>query len=91
MEKYDKRLSGLKQLRNITEHYDDYLLKNGREKILDLKTIRSGYMTKCVSYDSVEWMEFKLNFDECLAASEELYNSMNAARELITLRGFTYD
>ena len=91
MEKYDKRLSGLKQLRNITEHYDDYLLKKCRNKKIDLKAIRSGYMTKCISYDSVEWMDFRLDLDECLAAAEELEISMKAARKLITLRGFTYD
>ena len=91
MEKYDKRLSGLKQLRNITEHYDDYLLKKGKDKNIDLKTIRSGLMTKCMSYDSVEWMDFRLDLDECLAAAEELYISMSAARKLITLREFTYD
>ena len=91
MEKYDRRLSGLKQLRNITEHYDDYLLKKDRGKIINLKLIRSGYMTKCMSYDCVEWMDFKLDLDECQAASEELYTSMKAARKLIALREFTYD
>ena len=91
MAKYDERLLGLKQWRNITEHYDDYLLNIGRDKKLDPKTIRSGYMTKCMSYDSVEWMGFKFELDECLAAAEELYISMKAARKLITLRGFTYD
>ena len=91
IEKFDKRLSGLKQLRNITEHYDEYLLKIDRGKNIDLKTIRSGYMTKCMSYDSVEWMDFRLDLDECLAAAKELYISMKSARKLITLRGLTYD
>ena len=58
VEKYDMRLPALKKLRNFTEHYDDYILKQGRDRTIDPETIRSGILTKYISTENINWIEY---------------------------------
>ena len=81
VEKYDKRLPALKELRNITEHYDDYLLKQGRDRTIVLESIRSGILTKYISTENIKWMEYVINLNECMTVAEELFLEIKTVRK----------
>ncbi len=88
IKEYDKRLPALKNLRDITEHYDAYLLKKGqisradREGLL-AKTIREGLLTKTMSPESVDWMGYRMNLSESMAAAETLFQKIKAVEKAI--------
>ena len=84
IENYDKRLPDLKKLRNISEHYDAYLLKQGKDDTIDRETIRSSFLTKCRLNATFEWMGYTMNLNECMTAAEELFLEIQAIRKLIS-------
>ena len=79
IKEYDKRLPALKDLRNITEHYDDYLLKQGRIANAD----RAGLLTKIMSPESIDWMGYSMNLNESMAAAEALFQEIKAVEKAI--------
>ena len=79
IKEYDKRLPALKDLRNITEHYDDYLLEQGRISKVD----RSGLLTKTMSPESIDWMGYRMNLNEIMAAAEALFQEIKAVEKAI--------
>lgn len=84
IKKYDKRLPDLMKLRNISEHYDAYLLKQGKDKTIDRDIIRSSLLTKCRLNATFEWMGYTMNLNECMTAAEELFLEIQAVRKLIS-------
>ncbi len=88
IKEYSDRLLALKNLRNITEHYDDYLLERERIYKADqsdprAKTIRSGLLTKTMSQESIEWMKCSMNLNEIMAAAEALFEEIKAVRRAL--------
>ena len=88
IKEYDKRLPALKDLRDITEHYDAYLLKKGQISRADrtgllAKTIREGLLTKTMSPESVDWMKYSMNLSESMAAAETLFQKIKAVEKAI--------
>ena len=79
IKEYDKRLPALKDLRDITEHYDDYLLKQGRISNVD----RSKLLTKIMSPESIDWMGYSMNLNESMAAAEALFQEIKAVEKAI--------
>ena len=88
IKEYDRRLPALKNLRDITEHYDDYLLEQGRISKADrsgllARTIRSGLLTKIMSPESIDWMGYSMNLNEIMAAAEALFQEIKAIEKAI--------
>ena len=83
IENYDKRLPDLKKLRNISEHYDAYLLKEGEDGTIDKEAIRASFLTKCRLNATIEWMGYTMNLNECMTAAEELFFEIQTVRKLI--------
>ena len=81
---YDKRLPDLKKLRNISEHYDAYLLEEGHDDTIDKEAIRLSLLTKCRLNATIEWMGYTMNLNECKTAADELFLEIQAVRKLIS-------
>lgn len=70
---YDKAIPGVKKLRDIAEHFDDYILMKGRDKTIPASRIRSGLQVASWSQDSFCWLDVELKFDDCLKAAFDLF------------------
>jgi hypothetical protein len=78
---FDGAIPRLATLRNVAEHFDDYLQAKGRDKSLTPSEFRSGLQVSRWSESSFCWFDVELKFDDCLAAAYTLFRSIKQALE----------
>lgn len=73
---FDRRLLGLKKMRNVGEHFDDYLLGKGRSH----KDVLRGAL-QVASFDGFvfSWLGANLNIDDALDAAQSLFTEISKA------------
>ena len=77
---FDRENPHIKPLRDITEHYDEYLRKIGRNQDIDKDIVRKGILKKILSEEDMEWMGFRVNFNSCLKSAEVLFEKVKEVR-----------
>jgi hypothetical protein len=77
---YDAAIPRLDTLRNVAEHFDDYVLEQGRDKSLTPPEFRAGLQVMSFSENEVFWFDTALNVDDCLKAAEALFHAIKMAR-----------
>ena len=80
---FDQRVPHVKDLRDITEHYDDYLARNGRNRRMSADRVRRGLLTKEMTQEQTQWMGYTIYFDECMEAALELFENIKIMRSLL--------
>jgi hypothetical protein len=73
---FDESLPGLRKMRNVGEHVDEYAVERGRDRSVSRRALQVG------AFDSttLEWLGERLDTDDALAASERLYGAIKDAR-----------
>lgn len=73
---FDNKTPYLSSIRNAYEHFDDYLLQNGKNKKINIGNMRvySVEYEKNKVYKK-QWFGFNVDVKEATIASAELYNS----------------
>jgi len=76
---FKKETPYLTQLRNVGEHFDDYLLQKGKDKSIDSSGLRvySVGFEKGKAYE-VEWLNYKINLRQAVKATDVLYKNFIA-------------
>jgi hypothetical protein len=77
---YDAALPRMSMLRNVAEHFDDYVLGKGRDKSLTAAEFRSGLQASSLTVTGYRWFDIEVNFDNCLAAAQVLFQAIKSAR-----------
>jgi hypothetical protein len=77
---YDAAIPRLDTLRNVAEHFNDYVLEKGRDKSLTPAEFRAGLQVMSFSESVVYWFDIELNIDDCLNAAEALFQAIKKAR-----------
>lgn len=78
---FDAAVPRLATLRNVAEHFDDYVLERGRDKSLTAEEFHSGLQVATWSNDEFNWLDAVVHFDDCLSAAEELFFALRNARQ----------
>lgn len=75
--KFDKALPMLSTMRNVGEHIDDYALDSPRRRYKHI----TRHSLQVGTWDGVtfEWLDERLNVDDALLASKELYSAVRSA------------
>lgn len=76
---FDKRLPGLRTMRNVGEHFDDYLMGKGRSH----KEIRRGAL-QVASFDGevFSWLGVTLDIDCALYSAQQLFAELSTGMTL---------
>src|SRR3989338_356610 len=76
---FKKQTPYLASLRNVGEHFDDYLLQKGREKSIDSRGLRvySVEFEKGETY-KIDWLNYKINLKQAVKAADILYKNFIA-------------
>lgn len=63
-------------LRNVGEHFDDYLLQRGKDKSIDSRGLRiySVEFEKGKTYEA-DWLNYKINLYQAVKAADALYKN----------------
>jgi hypothetical protein len=78
LQKFDAAIPHLKEMRDVTEHIDDYSLDRGLNKNVTRRSLEVG-----VYGDTVfQWIGHELNADEALRAAQSLFKEMQTAQSL---------
>lgn len=82
IEQFDTALPGLRTMRNVIEHLDEYGVDIGRQQDISRKQLQVG------AWDGVafRWLGIELNVDDAVAAGKALYLTVyraKSSRELI--------
>lgn len=77
---YDAAIPRLGTLRNVAEHFDDYVLQRGRDKSLTATEFSASLQVLSFSDTGVNWFDIELKFDDCLAVAEALFQAIKKAR-----------
>jgi hypothetical protein len=76
---FDAALPTLKNMRDVTEHFDDYAVDRGRDSAVSRKSLEVG-----VIGDSVfQWLGHNLNADEAVCAAQRLFSDIQQAQSLV--------
>jgi hypothetical protein len=72
---FDESLPGLRKMRNVGEHVDEYAVERGRDRGVTRRALHVG------TFDAMtlEWLGERLDADEALAAAERLYGAIQDA------------
>jgi hypothetical protein len=80
LREFDTALPSLKKMRDIAEHFDDYAMERGRHRTVSRESLEVG-----VIGDSVfQWLDQEINADTALAASQQLFVSIQRAQPCLT-------
>lgn len=71
IETFDSTLPGLKRLRNVAEHIDDYAVDRGREQSVGRQSLEVSSLD--AEGPTLHWLDSALNATEALQASERLF------------------
>lgn len=77
---YDAAIPRLSTLRNVAEHFNDYVLGRGRDRSLAASEFRAGLQVLSFSDATVGWYDIELNLDGCLVAARALFQAIKSAR-----------
>lgn len=75
---FDGSLPGLRKMRNVGEHVDEYAVERGRDRSISRRALQTG------TFDAttLEWLGERLDADDALAAAERLYGAIKDARSI---------
>ncbi len=73
---FDEALPGLRKMRNVGEHVDEYAVEHGRDRSVGRRALQVG------TFDAttLEWLGERLNAEDALRAAERLYGAIKNAR-----------
>ena len=74
---FDEALPGLRKMRNVGEHVDEYAVERGRDRSVGRQALQVG------TFDAttLEWLGERLDADDALAAAERLYDAIKDAAD----------
>lgn len=73
---FDESLPGLRKMRNVGEHVDEYAVERGRDRSVGRRDLQAGKFDAT----TLEWLGERLDADGALAAAERLYGAIKDAR-----------
>ncbi len=79
---FDTRLPGLKKLRDIAEHIDEYSVDRGKDSSVPRRYLENRMFTN--SGQTWTWLGASINTEDALGAANELYCAIKAARDTLT-------
>lgn len=78
---FDESLPGLRKMRNVGEHVDEYAVERGRDRSVSRRALQGGTFNAT----TLEWLGERLDTDEALAVAERLYGAIKDARSTYRL------
>ena len=79
---FEARLPGLKLMRDVAEHIDDYALDNGRNRAVTKEILEVS--TFAEDGPTLRWLGAELNAQQALVASEALFQAIQQAASSFT-------
>jgi hypothetical protein len=73
---FDAALPNLKNMRDVTEHFDEYAMDVGHLKEVSRKSLEVG----TISETTFQWLGYELNADVALNSAHELFRRIQAAQ-----------
>jgi hypothetical protein len=76
LETFKRKTPYLVVLRNVGEHFDDYLLQKGNDKSIDSRGLRvySVEFEKAKTY-KVNWLDYEIDIGQTIKVADELYKA----------------
>lgn len=78
LDNFKAAIPDIKKLRDIGEHFDDYVLEKGRNKSISAADVKAGLQVFSGSNAEFEWLDAKIVFDDCLLACGQLFSAIRA-------------
>jgi hypothetical protein len=77
IEQFDRALPGLKSIRDVAEHIDEYALDQGRTKSIARQSLEVSTLEE--EGPTLHWLGSRLNAREALQVSQHLFEAIKAA------------
>jgi hypothetical protein len=84
IEAFDAALPGLKKLRDVAEHIDEYAVDSGRDRSVSRKELETSFPTEDLT---LNWLGQTINAGEALHASQALFAAIQSASAAFAGRG----
>lgn len=79
---FEKAVPGLRKLRNVGEHLDEYAVDAGKDPTVSRRQLEVGQW-----HDPVfNWLEVTLNIDDAKVAAETLFKTLQTMRKFLSDR-----
>jgi hypothetical protein len=82
---FDSKLPGIKLIRNVAEHIDDYAIERGRTRTVSRLNLESS--TLSLRGPTLSWLGAYVNANTALRAAEKLFGEMQSAKQKLVENG----